>query len=550
MFIQPGKSKKAYRCAIYTRLSDQEKSEISAYDSIEAQRELSEKYISLHVEEQWAHNPERYDDRNYSGGTLNRPALKRLIEDAKAGKFDMVVVKSIDRLTRSLQDFYQLWEIFKEQNIELSSATQEFNTATSAGRLHLTIVLSFAQYERELASERTKAKMDFRARKGLFHGGYPPLGFDFIPSLKGELKPNLNEIPLVRLIFRKYAEIQSANLVSRFCNAHGYVTKVWKSASGVIRGSKRFTEAIIMNVLKNPVYIGKTLASDGYHPAKWASIINHKLFERVQQIIKSNTVHRHTINQNKHRLLLIGLVWCNECGSQMTHNSAIKKGKTYLYYQCTKVGHSDKSACSIRRVSARALDELVITRLGFLSQRQDLIEKITRLAVMMARKRIPQLQAQKNRIVSHLQKIDREAAPIMKAFGKQRMSILQEKLLVLDGQRETLKARFDELTEEIAKEQQKVIDPAIVCLNLKYFHEVFEALPFERQRDLMHLLIKRITYFKDPSKVIVSFYNLPEIKKPPTKPSKGNAGGSSLSSRFDERMYWLPRLGSNQGQAH
>ena len=123
--------------------------------------------------------------------------------------------------------------------------------------------------------------------------------------------------------------------------------------------------------------------------------------------------------------------------------------------------------------------------------------------------------------------------------------MLQEKLLVLDGQKETLKTKMAEIDEEMAKEKQKVIDPSVVCLNLQYFGAVFQSLPFERQRDLLRLLIKKITYYKDPSKLSISFYNLPEIKKPPTKPLKGNAGGSSLSSRFDERMYWLPGQDSN-----
>ena len=190
MFLSSEKNKKPYVCAIYTRISEQEKGEISRFDTIEAQRERSEQYIKLHEEQGWTVVKIRYDDRNYSGGTLERPALKRLIADAKQGKFNMVIVKAVDRFSRSLKQFYELWDILQAAGIELASATQEFNTATPTGRLHLDIVLRFAQYERELASERTKDKMHFRASKGLFHGGYPPLGFDFHHSEKGLLKVN------------------------------------------------------------------------------------------------------------------------------------------------------------------------------------------------------------------------------------------------------------------------------------------------------------------------------------------------------------------------
>lgn len=547
MFLSSDKNKKAYRCAVYCRLSDQEKGEVSQYDSIEAQRDLCEKYISIHAQDGWKVIPTRYDDRNYSGGKLERPALKRLLEDAKAGKFDMIVVKAIDRFTRSLKHFYFLWEdVLQALGVELASATQEFNTASPTGRLHLDIVLRFAQYERELASQRTKEKMEFRARKGLFHGGYPPLGFDFDIKQKGMLRPNAKQISLVKLIFRKYAELQSANLVAKYCNKNGYLTKSWKTKGQQSRGGNRFTEAIVMNILRNVAYIGRTGNLETFYPAQWKGFINRKLFERVQQIIKNNTVRRHTINQNKHRLLLIGLVWCSECGSIMTHNTAVKKDKTYLYYQCTKVGHSDKTACSVRRVAARALDNLVIERMRFLSERRDLVEKITALAVRMARKKIPILRAEKNRIVAQLQKVEREAAPLIKAIGKKKLTIIQEKLLVLDSQRETLKTKLDEIDEEMTKEKMKVINPVVVCQNLQYFNAVFNALPFEKQRDLAHLLIKKIVYHKDPSKVTISFYNLPEIKNPPGNPKKGHSGGSSLSSRFDERMYWLPVTLPNQ----
>ncbi|MCM8811504.1 MAG: hypothetical protein NC910_00440 [Candidatus Omnitrophica bacterium] len=183
------------------------------------------------------------------------------------------------------------------------------------------------------------------------------------------------------------------------------------------------------------------------------------------------------------------------------------------------------------------MDALVIERLRFLSERQDLVEKITALAVKMAKKRIPELRAERNRIVARLQQVDREAAPLMKAIGKKKFAILQEKLLVLDGQRETLKTKLAEIDEEMAKEKQKVIDPAVVCQNLQYFGAVLDVLPFEKQRDLVHLLIKKIVYHKDPSKISISFYNLPEIKTPPGNPKKGRSGGSSVSSRFDERMY-------------
>ncbi|MBI3316925.1 MAG: recombinase family protein [Candidatus Omnitrophica bacterium] len=542
MFLSSDKTKKNYRCVVYTRTSDQEKSEISPFDTIEAQRQKCEDYIGLHEENGWTLVPTRYDDRNVSGGTLVRPAFRRLLADARLGKFDMIVVKAIDRFTRSLKHFYEIWEELQKLGIELASATQEFNTASSTGRLHLDIVLRFAQYERELASERTRDKMQFRASKGLFHGGSIPLGFDLHPTEKGVLKPNQEEIPLARLIFRKYVEIQSGNLVATYCNKNGYTTKIWKTKSGVHRGGKKFTEVMIMNMLKSLYYIGRTGTHEKSFPAQWKGIINTKLFSRVQQIIKSNTVHRTSISQNIHQLLLTGLIWCGHCGSQMTHNSSIKGGKKYLYYQCTKVGHADRTACEIRRVSARTLEQLVIDRISFLSEREGLIQKIVKQAIKISKQKLTSLRTERKRIVAQLTKIERQAQPWLKAYGRKRFSLIEEQLKPLEEQKIVLEKKLNEMDEEIAQEQQKIIDPQAISRNFKYFKMVFTQLTFEKQRDLLHLLIKKIVYHKEPSKLKIQFYNLPEIKKPPKQSGKTGSGGFSLSSRFDERMYWLPRV--------
>ena len=232
----------------------------------------------------------------------------------------------------------------------------------------------------------------------------------------------------------------------------------------------------------------------------------------------------------------------------MTHNSSIKNGKKYLYYQCTKVGHADRTACEIRRISARTLEQLMANRISFLARREGLIEKVVKTAIKQSKQKLPQLHREKNRLSVQLKKVERQAQPLVKALGKRKSALIEQDLKPLDEQYLQLKQKLGELIEEIERERQKVIDPEVVVRNFKYFDRVFDSLPFEKQRDLLHLPIREIVYSKDPSQIKISYYNLPEIETPPGKPKNGNSGGAS-NLRFDRRLYWLPRLGSNQGQA-
>ena len=554
MFVSEGDSNKKYICAIYTRTSHQEEEDVSEHDTVEQQRDYCKKYIELKKDKGWKLYPTKYEDRNQSGGTLNRPAFKRLLTDAKQGKFNLIVIKNIDRLTRSLQDFYDLWKILEDYEIELASAHQEFITTTSTGRLHLDIVLRFAQYEREMASERTKDQMRYRAQKGLFHGGNIPLGYDLHPTEKGLLVTNPKEAKLVKLIFSKYSEIQSAHLVAKYLDKRGYRSKLWKTKRGKNKGGGKFTEGIVLHILRNPVYIAKTAAIKGkeapqLYDARWKPIIKLVLFERVQRIIKKNSVSRSSISKNKYGLLLSGLVWCDSCKSQMTANYSLKKGMPYLYYKCTRVDHSDKNACRIKSVSARELEDIVVDRIKYLSAHKDIVESIVKAAMKISKNKLPVLQKEKNEIMGSLRRINNQAEPLMESLTKNKFSLVEDKLRELDDEKLVLENRLQEVENEIDREGLKVLSPELITQNLILFRDIFDKLPTEKQRDLLHLLIKKITYHEDPSKIKVAFYNLPEIE-PPDTPKKGTSGSSTSSShRFDKRQYWLPREDSNLGHS-
>ncbi len=530
---------KNYTCVIYTRISDLEKSEISPSDTIASQRDICESFIKTRPH--WKLLPIRYDDRNYSGGTLDRPALNRLRQEAKQGKFNMIIVKSIDRFSRDLRQFFEVYPELEKYSVHLCCASQTFSTDDATGRLILQVLLSFAEFERQLASERTKDRMRFRAKNGFFHGGSPPLGYDFTKK-KGILTINKRETKIVSLIFNKYIEIQSSHRVAVFINSLGYRTKAWTTKTKQKRGGNKFTESIILNTLKKVTYIANTKADKELFPAQWKPIISERVFARVQKLIANNAQTKTSISENKYKLLLTGLIWCDYCKSQMTANHSLKtkNGKkiAYLYYKCTKVDHSDKTACAIRSVPARELENLIIERIKMLSQNREITDTVIKSANKISKNRLPELIKTRNELFGDLTKIKNEAQPLITALQTKKLSLVQDKLEKLEETKTTLENRLQQLEYEIDREKLKTVNPDLVAQNLTTFRTVFERLSFEKKYQLLHLLIKEIIYQKNHSQIKIKFYDLPEIKMPPERPKKGNSGGTS--SRFDERMNWLP----------
>jgi len=547
MTIFKGDTQERYICAIYTRTSHQEKGEVSKYDTIAAQREHCEDFIRFKREFNWQAIKVHYNDRNYSGGTLNRPALKRLLSDAREGKFNMIVIRQLDRLTRSIKDFYDLWNTLQDYGIALCSTKENLDSSTPIGKLYINLLVGFAQFERELAGDRTRDKMRFRASKGLFHGGYPPLGYDFHPKEKGILRINKTESNIVRIAFKRYLQCQSANEVVKYLNKRGYRTKSWITKSGAKRGGTKFTKGVMLNLLKKRAYIGRTFDGKKEYKAKWKGIVTEKNFRQVQNILKENRVSKTSISQNKYNLLLPGLVWCGHCKSYMSPNYTIKKktGKKYLYYQCTKVGHGDKTACKIGRVPARPLEKNIINRIKFLSENRTLIDKVIGKALKLSKSRLPELKKEQRRINGALRKLDTEISRVKSVIGNKNIEILQDEFIKLDEHKKILDQELRDINSQIEQERSTVISPNTIANYFKHFNKVFDTLSFENQRDLLRFLIKKITYHENKSKISISFWNLPEIKMPPNKQKSGLSGGST-TSRFDKRKTWLPDTTTHQ----
>jgi DNA invertase Pin-like site-specific DNA recombinase len=321
------KSSRKLRCAVYTRKSPEEGLD-QDFNSLDAQREACEAFIASQKHEGWMVLSAPYDDGGHSGGTLERPALQRLLADIQGSKVDVVVVYKIDRLTRSLLDFAKIVEVFDAYGVSFVSVTQAFNTATSMGRLTLNVLLSFAQFEREVTGERIRDKIAASKKKGMWMGGYPPLGYDVKDR---KLVVNETEAETVRHVFWRYQEFGSVRLLREHLDAAGIVSKNRIAPDGRSYGGKPLTRGALYHMLQNRIYRGEIVHKNQAYPGEHAPIIDEDLWQKVQTTLAANRVDRGACNGNHQVSLLAGLIY-DAHGELMTPSHAVKKGVRYRYY--------------------------------------------------------------------------------------------------------------------------------------------------------------------------------------------------------------------------
>ncbi len=361
------------RCAIYTRKSSEEGLE-QDFNSLHAQREACEDFIKSQKHEGWEVVPTPYDDGGISGATIERPALQRLLTDIRSGSIDVVVVYKVDRLTRSLADFAKIVEVFDNHGASFVSVTQQFNTTTSMGRLTLNVLLSFAQFEREVTGERIRDKIAASKKKGMWMGGHPPLGYD---AKDRKLVVNESEADTVRHIFRRYAELGSVRDLKEELDAAGIVSKTRVSQSGRCSGGHPFARGALYLMLQNRIYLGEIVHKDKHYPGEHDAIIDHELWDNVQATLAENRVEQRTGGTAKNPSLLAGLLF-DDHGHRMTPSHAVKNGKRYRYYISRPLTvESRANAPGGRRIPAGDIEQLVANRVRmFLSDEAQVFEPI------------------------------------------------------------------------------------------------------------------------------------------------------------------------------
>src|SRR4030088_1800421 len=355
----PRRSAKKARCAIYTRKSSEEGLE-QAFNSLDAQREACAAFVLSQKHEGWTGVPVLYDDGGDYGGTMERPALKRLMADIEAGQIDVVVVYKVDRLTRALSDFAKLVEVFDRRGVSFVSITQQFNTTTSMGRLTLNVLLSFAQFEREVIGERVRDKIAASKKKGMWMGGMPPLGYDVKDR---KLVVNKDEARTVVDIFRRYLALKSVRDLRDDLADAGIKSKRRVQPDGTEYGGQKLARGALYLMLQNRIYRGEITHKGNSYPGEHPAIIEQQLWDEVQAVLAKNRVERATGVHVKHPSLLAGLMF-DGTGERLTPTYAIKKGTRYRYYVSASLMREARSNRSSGwRIPAGDLEGLVINRL-------------------------------------------------------------------------------------------------------------------------------------------------------------------------------------------
>jgi site-specific DNA recombinase len=496
-------SAKAIRCAIYTRKSTEEGLQ-QEFNSLDAQREAGEAFIVSQKSEGWRIAGDRYDDGGFTGGNMDRPALKRLLAAVEAHTIDCVVVYKVDRLSRSLLDFARMMEVFDRNGISFVSVTQQFNTTTSLGRLTLNILLSFAQFEREIISERTRDKMSAARRKGKWIGGHPVLGYDIDPK-GGRLVVNQLEAEQVRAIFAMYLELGSLLPVLQEAERRGLLSKRWTTKEGKVRGGERIAKATLHGILTNAIYTGVVDHKGTLYPGEHEAIVDLPTWERVQTGLRQNKADNGASVKNKYGALLRGLLFCVPCGSPMMHSYTTRGTKRYRYYVCYNAQQKGWKSCETKSVSAEAIESAVLDSIRRLGTDQKLADAVAAEAIGQTARRRQELEQELDvlhrSVRQNSQRVAREAAGPKTEAQSEHLAALQLELQVAER-------RIDEIAAERASINAEPVNADDLRSTMAEFDTVWATLTAREQEQMIHLLVANVCYDGRSGKVTLNFSSI------------------------------------------
>lgn len=372
--------KRRMRCAVYTRKSSEEGLD-QEYNSIDAQRDAGHAYVASQRAEGWIPVGDDYDDPAFSGGNMERPGLKRLMTDIEAGKIDVIVIYKIDRLTRSLADFSKMVEVFERQGVSFVSVTQQFNTTTSMGRLMLNVLLSFAQFEREITGERIRDKIAASKRKGMWMGGVPPLGYDVENR---RLVPNPQEAKLIRHIFTRFVELGSSTKLVKELKLDGATSKAWTTQDGKVRVGKPIDKGLIYKLLGNRTYLGELRHKEQWYQAEHLPILDRDVWDNVHATLATNGRTRGNATRATTPFLLKGIVFGHD-GRALTpwHSTKKTTGKRYRYYLPMRDIKEHAGASGLPRMPAAELESAVLDQLRNILRAPNLLSDLVPQAIKL-----------------------------------------------------------------------------------------------------------------------------------------------------------------------
>jgi len=489
--VQLSAPARSIRAAIYTRQSVEDRT-ASGFTSPQAQKESALAYIAAMRSEGWQAIDTDYTDSGFSGGTMERPALKRLLTDIENGLVDVVIVYRLDRMSRSLLDFLSLLRFFEQHNVSFVSVTEQLNTATSAGRLMTSIIGGFAEYERSIISERTSDKMSAARRKGKWCGGPAILGYR-VDREKKQLVVEPDEAQQVKAIFDLYLEHHAMLPVVTELNRRGWTTKSITYVNGTHKEGVPWNKARLYDILTNITYSGQVEHKGQVYPGEHPAIIDKKTFRRVQALLRENQSGKSPTSRNKHQALLKGLLRCGHCGSAMVHTYAKKGNRLYRYYACNTRMKQGRDACPTPNLPAQEIEDFVVEQIRKLAKDPELVRQVIAEASKQQRALIPKLESERKRLSKDKQAKGEEIRRLVDAMAAgKRSSAIAERLTELEAVVARIEGRVREIDTQLASLADQAIDPEDVARKLAEFDGVWGVMHSAEQAQLIQSMISSI----------------------------------------------------------
>lgn len=496
-----------------------------------------------------------FREEGASGKSLDRPALQQLMRAVERDDVDLVVVTRLDRLSRSLLDFYELHRLFEKHNVRFVSLNETFDTSSPVGRAMLKLVLVFAELEREQTADRTRQAMQARAERGLWNGGSPPLGYD--SQGNGHLDINAHEAELVRLIFDRYLELRSAPQVAKWLNDQGHRQKRFTSRRKGETGGKPFTPAAVRLMVQNRLYLGEITHKGEVFEGQHDPIVDRDAFDRAQNVMEGNAKNRRGPPlRAQHDWPLTGVAQC-ACGYALTSSAGTGRGgKTYFYYRCVGLQKNVDHPCEVRQVRAELLEDAVFALVREAAREPALLAEAVEEANRMAREHVTPLRDRVDALARELAEVEEEGQRTLRQVltsGVANSDLARKLLADIEARRDALRASLSAAVSELAGKEAEQLDLELVTQAIQGFDSAFEHLTSAEKREFLQLLIHKATVHKD--RVDVELYDgryasryLAQVTRNGlvVGPHEGrNATGRETRDGFAAGKEWLPLLDLN-----
>jgi DNA invertase Pin-like site-specific DNA recombinase len=525
----PADKPAALRCAIYTRKSDSAGLE-QEFSSIDAQRETCELFILSQGHRGWKALPDRYDDGGFTGANLDRPAFRRLQVDIEAGKVDVLVVHRVDRLSRSLLDFVKLMETFTAKGVTFVSVTQNFTTADAMGRLVLNLLMSFAEFEREMIAERTRDKIAAARRRGMWTGGQVALGYDIVQK---KLVVNEAEAIVAREIFAAFIEHRSIVAVIRLLNERGRTTKRHQAESGRTRAAHPWTKDAVLRVLKNPIFAGLIRAGEKLVAGAHQALIDMGTWEKAQALLSGRAPIAAPVRNPAY--FLRGILRCAACGAAMTPASTRREDAEYRYYRCLTRDKEGVGACPTKPLPAGPIEDHVVGRVREATADGRLAADVAaRLAERVGAERA-ELQAERQTLPGAIARLSAEGRRLAEAAGATdgaARRLIEERLRNVGEDLAAREARLAAVERRLGALTSLEVEGAWVERALREFDGMWELLTLDNRARLVRAVVTAVEIDQAAGQVTVRLADLSDVagRLRPSAAPDGREGAEALES--------------------